>query len=85
MSDSTVQTNGRLTKKEVSKAIREKLAGVFSDLKEVLGEKKFDTRIKKASRLFSREIVKMDKKKNGKQKKVKARKADAVADPVMDK
>lgn len=61
----------KLSKKVVTKDIREKLTGALADFRENLGEKEFTTRIKKASKLFSRGLDKISKKnKAGKKKAV---------------
>ena len=55
-------------KKQVRKEIGEKLAGALADYKQELGEKKLATRVKKVSKLISRDLLKVSKKqkKNGK-------------------
>lgn len=54
--------------KQVRKEIGEKLAGALADYKQELGEKKLATRVKKASKLISRDLLKIreKQKKNGK-------------------
>ena len=60
-------------KKQVRKEIGEKLAGALSDYKQELGEKKLATRVKKVSKLISRDLLKISKKqkRNGKKATVK--------------
>ncbi len=62
MSKTKEQKKQKLNKKVINMEIREKISGVLSNFKEDLGEKIFDTRIKKASRLISRGIKKLRKK-----------------------
>ena len=59
-----------LKKKEVRKQVLEKLTGALSDYKEELGDKKLATHVKKASKLISRDLVKISKK-NHQRAKVK--------------
>ena len=49
-------------KKQVRKEIFEKLTGALADYKKELGEKKLATRVKKASKLISRDLEKVSKK-----------------------
>jgi hypothetical protein len=55
-------------KKQVRKEIGEKLSDALADYKKELGEKKLATRVKKVSKLISRDLLKISKKqkKNGK-------------------
>ena len=57
------------TKKQVRKEIFEKLTGALADYKKELGEKKLATRVKKASKLISRDLEKLSKKHKQKAKK----------------
>lgn len=57
------------TKKQVRKEIVEKLTGALADYKKQLGEKKLATRVKKASKLISRDLEKLSKKHKHKAKK----------------
>jgi hypothetical protein len=84
MAKSKPKTGGKLSKKEINKVIQEKLAGVLADYRQDLGEKKFTTRIKKASKLFSRGVNKLGKKNTQKSKKVTAQKVELVAEPVLE-
>jgi hypothetical protein len=70
--------------KKIYKAIEEKLAGVLADYKKELGEKKFTTRIKKASKLFSRGVGKLNKKAKEKGKKQDTSKLELVQQPMID-
>lgn len=55
------------TKKETRKEVFEKLSGALAEYKSKLDEKKFENKLKKASRLFAGDIIKAIKKdrKNG--------------------
>ncbi len=57
------------SKKEIRKTIQEKLSVTLADYKSVIGEKKFDNRIRKAARAFGAEILKALPKKQKKAKK----------------
>lgn len=50
------------SKKQVRKEIGEKLAGALAEYKQELGEKKLATRLKKISKLISRDLQKVSKK-----------------------
>jgi hypothetical protein len=50
------------TKKETRKEIFEKLSGALAEYKNKLDEKKFENKLKKASRFFAADIVKAYKK-----------------------
>ena len=78
------KNKAKLSKKEFHSAIREKLAGALSDYKQYLGEKKFTTRIKKASRLFSRGVVKLSKKNTPKNKKTIVEEVPVISGPMME-
>jgi len=62
------------TKKQVRKEIGDKLAGALAEYKQELGEKKLATRVKKVSKLISRDLVKISKKHRNKSKKASAAK-----------
>jgi hypothetical protein len=61
-----------LTKKEVRKQVFEKLTGALSDYKQDLGEKKLATHVKKASKLISRDLLRISKKNHQRSKTKKA-------------
>lgn len=82
MSKSKVKA--KLSKKEFHSAIQEKLAGALSDYKQYLGEKKFTTRIKKASKLFSRGVIKLSKKNTPKNKKTTVEEVPVVSHLRME-
>ncbi|MEO8763671.1 MAG: hypothetical protein ABI416_05260 [Ginsengibacter sp.] len=50
------------TKKETQKEVFEKLSGALAEYKSKLDGKKFETKLKKASKLFAVDIVKAIKK-----------------------
>jgi hypothetical protein len=67
------------TKKQVRKEIFEKLTGALADYKQELGEKKLATRVKKASKLISRDLEKLSKKHKNKQQAKKSVSKKSVA------
>lgn len=71
MANNVISNNGKqkISKKEFRRAILEKMEAALADYKKELGEKQFSTRIKKASKLFSRNIEKIRKKKKNKEGK----------------
>jgi hypothetical protein len=69
----------KISKKEARKQIEQKLTRALADLQKEMGEKRFQTSVKKASKLFSVKIPKKTKKED-KVKTVKAvPKAEAPA------
>ena len=56
-------------KKQVRKEIFEKLTGALAEHKQDLGEKKLATHVKKASKLISRDLLRISKKNQDKTKK----------------
>lgn len=52
-----------ISKKEVKKELLKKLAGALAEYKGNFSEKKFDGKLKKASKLFAVDIAKSAKKK----------------------
>ena len=72
------------TKKQVRKEIFEKLTGALAEYKQELGEKKLATRVKKASKLISRDLEKLNRKQRHKTKK-SAPKATKKAAPKSGK
>ena len=75
-------------KKSTRKEISVQLTNVLNNLKETLGEKKFERRIKKAARLLTAGIktkpVKKDKKVKGKTKTNKSKKVAAPKAAVAE-
>ena len=51
------------TKKQVRKELAEKLTGALAEYKQDLGEKKLATHVKNVSKLISRDLLKISKKK----------------------
>lgn len=82
MSEPQFQTKEKLTKKGFTKAIQEKLAGALADYRKDLGEKKFEARIKQASKLFSRGVLKATKKNSQKKQKATIKKVPSVINPA---
>ncbi len=61
----------KTSKKDIRKAIREKLSLSLADYRSVVGEKKFDSRIRKTARILGQDVVKATpKKKKGKVKEI---------------
>jgi hypothetical protein len=60
------------TKKDAQKEVFEKLSGALAEYKSNVNKKKFETKLKRASKLFATEIVKSIKKdrKNGHARKL---------------
>jgi hypothetical protein len=56
----------KVSKKEIRKQVYEKLAGALAEYKTGIKEKKFDSRLKKVSKIFALDIAKAVK--NGQQK-----------------
>jgi len=54
----TVTAPKKVTKKELRKVVYEKLAGALAEFKSNVSEKKFESRLKKASKLFAVDIAK---------------------------
>ena len=52
----------KVTKKEARKVVYEKLAGALAEFKDAVSEKKFRSKLKKASKLFAVDIAKAAKK-----------------------
>jgi len=69
----------KITKKEAQKAVFEKLSGALAEYKNKLDKKKFESNLKKASKLFAVDIVKASKKdRKGKTKEKVAGKKEAT-------
>jgi len=69
-------------KKQVRKELAAKLTGALADYKQELGEKKLATHVKKVSKLISRDLLKVSKKKSTKKtvaKKTRQKTAKAKA------
>lgn len=74
------EKNGKATslKKEIYHQLTGQLSASLPSIKEILGEKKFETRVKKAAKLLS-EGIKDKVSKNSKEAKKKAAKEKAQA------
>ncbi len=81
MSQQAMAESPTLSKKEVRKQIFEKLTGALSDYKQELGDKKLATHVKKASKLISRDILKISKK-NHQRTKIKKVSATKVSKTI---
>jgi hypothetical protein len=62
------------SKKQIRKEISEKLTGALAEYKQELGEKKLATRVKKASKLISRDLEKLSRKQRHKTDKLATKK-----------
>lgn len=72
----------KITKKAARKAIFEKLSGALAEYKSKLDKKTFESKLKKASKLFATDIVKASKKDRKSKRKIKAvakKKTDTTA------
>ncbi len=72
-------------KKQVRKEIGEKLAGALAEYKQELGEKKLATRVKKVSKLISRDLLKISKKQQQTKKKKAPKKTAKAAKAAPQK
>lgn len=69
-----VVTPLKTSKKNIRKAIQEKLSLSLADYRSIVGEKKFDSRIRKTARVLGQDILKASpKKKKGKVKEIKVK------------
>jgi len=71
-----IQT-GKKSKKLIRKTLQEKLSLTLADYKTVIGEKKFESRIRKTARLIGTDILKSLPKKPKKTKKTIEEKSSA--------
>ena len=62
------------TKKKVRKEIGDKVAGALADYKQELGEKVLATHVRHFSKLLSRDLLKINKKREKTAKKAKQKK-----------
>lgn len=72
MSENAIVTSpAKTSKKDIRKAIQEKLSLSLADYRSIVGEKKFDSRIRKTARVLGQDVVKATpKKKKGKVKEI---------------
>lgn len=64
-----VPSPSKTSKKDIRKAIQEKLTLSLADYRSIVGEKKFDSRIRKTARVLGQDIIKATPKR--KKEKVK--------------
>jgi predicted ArsR family transcriptional regulator len=70
MSDPVIKTpSKKKAKKEIRKTLQEKISGSLADYKSIVGEKKFNSRIRKAAKSLGADIVNAKPKKEPKIKK----------------
>ena len=62
----------KITRKEARKAVFEKLSGAMAEYKSKLDKNKFESNLKKASKLFAADLVKAFKKDRKNNRKIKA-------------
>jgi hypothetical protein len=60
----------KISKKEAQKIVFNKISDALSEYKKDVKEKKFNSKIKKASKLFAADIAKVTSRHNGQTKKV---------------
>jgi hypothetical protein len=60
---------GKQSKKQIRRTIREKLSVTLADYKGIVGEKKFESRIRKAARQLGADIARAIPKRSKKLKK----------------
>ena len=72
MSDTVIIPRGKKAKKEIRKTLQEKLSVTLADYKTVLGDKKFESRIRKTARSLGAEILRSMPKKQNKTSKTPA-------------
>ena len=68
----------KATKKEIRKQVYEKLAGALAEYKTGINEKKFDSRLKKVSKVFALDIAKAVKSGKRRNKKEDSKKEDSA-------
>jgi|GraSoiStandDraft_1057264.scaffolds.fasta_scaffold1035877_1 hypothetical protein len=78
MTETTGKTSPKLSKKEARKIVYQKLSNALAEYKASVKEKKFDSNLKKASKLFAADIAKAIAKQ--KQQLKKPAKIKAVKD-----
>jgi hypothetical protein len=74
MSQQETVATGLSPKKKVRKEIGDKVAGALADYKQELGEKVLATHVRQFSKLISRDLLKISKKKEKTAKKQRAKK-----------
>jgi hypothetical protein len=76
MTDTALGPQETIKEKKLRKVIEERLAITLLEYRPLLGEKKFDNRIKKAGKLFAGDIIKLSANGKKKNKKTKTAPAD---------
>ncbi|MBI2731422.1 MAG: hypothetical protein HYX40_11855 [Sphingobacteriales bacterium] len=76
MTETIVPIPASLKEKKLRKAIEERLAITLLEYRPILGDKKFDNRIKKVGKLFAEDIIRLSSSGKKKNKKVKTAPAD---------
>ena len=79
MSQTETATPTPSAKKKVRKEIGEKLAGALAEYKQELGEKTLATHVRNISKLITRDLLKISKKKQQLTKKATAKKTGKTA------
>jgi len=82
MTETTEKTSPKLSKKDARKIVYEKFSNALAEYRTNVKEKKFDSNLRKASKLFAADIAKAVAKQ--KQKLKKPAKIKAVKDNVSD-
>jgi len=80
MSQQETATPAPSPKKKVRKEIGEKLAGALAEYKQELGEKTLATHVRNISKLISRDLLKISKKREKSAKKDSTRKTTGKKD-----
>ena len=70
-----VNPSPKRSKKDIRNMIREKLSVSLADYRSIVGEKKFERRIRKTARILGEDIVKALPKKQKKKEKVTQQKS----------
>jgi hypothetical protein len=83
MNETIEKTPSKLSKKEARKIVYEKFAGALAEYRADLKEKKFDSNLKKASKLFAADIAKAFAKQR--QRIKKPTKIKMVKNPLPEK
>ena len=82
MTETTEKASSKLSKKEARRIVYEKLSHALAEYKASVKEKKFDSNLRKASKLFAADIAKAVAKQ--KQKLKKPAKIKAVKNDLPD-
>jgi hypothetical protein len=82
MTETTEKTSPKLSKKDARKIVYERFSNALAEYRANVKEKKFDSNLRKASKLFAADIAKAVAKQ--KQKLKKPAKIKAVKDNLSD-